>query len=72
MRPHRGSFASWDSLEIHGATGLQMAAWHFESAIDGIVRELTTQLDCCFARTATASVRATMCKHDNIIPYGGP
>ena len=69
MRPHRGSFASWDSLEIHGATGLQMAAWHFESAIDGIARELTTQLD-CFARTDTASVRATMCKHD--IPYGGP
>ena len=67
MRPRRVSFVSWDSLEVHGATGLQMAAWHFESAIDGIARELTTRLD-CFARTDMASVRAKMCKHD--IPYG--
>ena len=67
MRPRRGSFVSWDSLEVHGATGLQMAAWHFDSAINGIARELTTRLD-CFARTDMASVRAKMCKPD--IPYG--
>ena len=67
MRPHRGSFASWDSLEVHGATGLQMAAWHSESAINGIACESTTWLD-CFVHPDMASVRAKMCKHD--IPYG--